>query len=491
MRLAEISKRSSVSKAYSVPPLRGSDLTEFNESHPRDEGGRFTVVGAPAEVDPRSQRKARRGRRLRRAVRASQASQLSTSAPVKEQQAPPPVGLERLLQLRNNPRVSVRRNDPRVKSQPKADEGKREKIDLNDKANLSPETEGNPIDSTGYVFVEPDQAMEVLAAKSFVVDAANRRWGTQLTVFDANSVEEYVRDNDVSGKVLLQINRRFHANETTVQPGGVGLSPSQYVAPDLSVNESLDRNTPTHQFANTDVRPPVIQVNAYTPGEAALYLTDYPNINKAMAVETWDDDAHPRDWDSGRFVSTKVSRGTPTPPSVDPRVARSGRRKRRVRRAIAAREASDIRVQVREEPGETPVRERLLVERRNERIGLHQRRDARASALRVDPRVLPKDEPEAQRQPPERPRGPAWAGVRPTAPVRGDLPEDIRVPRDRRAINRIPLGEEEDILRGWFDDDGHPRFSADMRMRDVPPPLQRAFRVWRRTHPRKPPQAPS
>jgi hypothetical protein len=352
--------------------LRGSDLSQFNEAHPRDEGGRFAAVDAtPSLNDPRIERMARRKRRMKRAVRASSASAQAQQAV----QADPRVNLERLAQRRANvEREPVqRRNEPvQRKGEKAAKTGPKAEIDLTDESYARPSEGTTDIDSEVIIPMSQEQVDEFLRAGAMNVGAANAKWGTSLTGHMTDGQEQSIASQRLREQVnfenpyqhelvAVRLKQRFRTVSSGDDQESFVLASAHVLTPAgtdfITVHEKPGGITEDDDYA-----PP--------SGKSVLIPVVDVVVSKE-ALETWDDDEHPRDFDTGRFVSTRISSDTP-PTIIDPRVARGQRRKRRLKRASVAREATSHRAA----PTDVRMRERAPQERHNERIEL-QRRNAR------------------------------------------------------------------------------------------------------------------
>lgn len=437
---------SSISKAVATQPLRGSDLADFNNSHPRDAGGRFArVAEAPSKDDPRIARMARLRRRQRRGAAEIAGHQAAVVQAATDASALQGLRRERVLL----PRRVVQVIDPRVKANQEAP--KETKPEPKVKPHLNDESKARPDDmykikTPAYVVVEPTQALEFMLTKSMVVGAANDRWDTDLKAFDWNSLQKHIQSNDLRGKVILEINNGWYTPEGESQLDGVLLSSAQYLSVDTHMPEDLTQihNKP-FLTAKGVTNMPVIPVNADDFDDATYTLRQHPNYrkqptSKAASAMDWDDADHPRDPDTGQFMRLHTGPGGP-PSNPDPRISRERRRRRRQRRGLAEIAAShDVEPQQPESKTLMDVRarsQRPVAQRPASFVVMHERpglRHQEQGTPKPLPLVRPQAEPEA-----EETLGPLlhpWVGIDPN--VSTLAPTAPRVPKSKASTRVFP-----------------------------------------------------
>lgn len=377
---------SEIGKAHAVAVLRGSDLEEFNEAHPRNQAGQFTAVaGAPAAVDPRAQRMARRGRRLRRINRTATA----VAAQAEEAKADP-----RALQALHRERIKPTHQQARqqahgVKHQQGAPKQEEQKHDLEDLSYLDDvDTLEHRVATPGFVLVDRDHVEDFLPRRAMVVGAANAKWGSTLEAMTEERFADVVASQvdpehpQQHGMVALRLQNPFYANDIAIQPRTHEQRDREFhweLSEAQILHAATEKENPrgftdTYQVmvprAPDDyvaVNVPIIDVESSTIGDWRENLRNHDIVrdnpalsptSKAASATTWDEDEHHRDPRSGRFASAGGGA------VVDPRVARDMRRKRRLRRVAAAQQAVEQTAPVEH------VRERALLAHRNERVNV-------------------------------------------------------------------------------------------------------------------------
>jgi hypothetical protein len=487
--------------------LRGSDLAAFNVQHKRDRQGRFAAVAAaPAQADPRIARKARRLRRAHRAQRAGMVrAQVATMAAVEAEKAKEeakqsdPRALQALSRKRILPRKQVQ-----VQAKPQAAPKKakdKAKIGLNDPAYIDESESSVALKDASFAVVDREQALQFHLDKSMIVGAANAKWDTELEAFNLNQLSRHVQENDMEGKVVLQISPRALVTELSMGPGAKVLAKSQYLALSQSDDDTDLEKYPSFAAQMQELpsymrsQPvsrlqalPIIRVDAWSPFEALYMLPadKYPNIDQPVkkADETWDEDEHKRDPRSGRFTSLAQAQAAPAVSEIDPRIARAQRRKRRAHRARAAGARPLAEVATAEER-RPEAHKRILERKAQERITA--RRTQGRPLAKPEAKPLAKPKPEAEKP---RPRGPGFApNFDPTfaqegEAIRGRYADERYFPAKRDPRVRLRPENFEDALVGW--DLADPDFQPGMKISQIPAPLKPAFKRWERAQARKP-----
>lgn len=363
--LADIGK-----SMLAVARLKGSDLEEFNEAHPRDDAGRFARAGASGAKDPRMERKARRLRRTRRANRVAVHTAALDAAKAKEETSlasllRPRMEKERPRRSDLNARNAKRsvQQKPAVKEKPK--------VDLDDDSYLKYEGRQGVRRMESVVFITAEQAEEFQQNRQLIVGAANDRWGVKLT---SQLLKDAVvpEGSDPSNLVALRFARPHFIDTSSAEAERASrLAPAQLIQPWLNP-ERYSGTTGALGFTNgvgEHVQIPIIDVQGWNADEVKAGFAVY----KAAA---WEAEAHPRDPRSGRFAEAGGGE------KVDPRIARAQRRKRRQRRTAAM----DIRVRSHEPSAaerEQAVAQRERPERERQSPPRSRRSDLNARKPRV------------------------------------------------------------------------------------------------------------
>lgn len=346
-----------IGKAHhmTVAALKGSDLTEFNESHPRDQAGRFAAASGGVR-DPRMERKARRLRKIRRAQKAMiNAANVPQAAAPKEAE----VDLSSLRRERERPRradLNTRNTKQGVRGKPEA---KKEGVDLTDES--YGRSEGTTdIQDQSLIVLSREKFDEFISAGSMAAGAAEKKWGAPLTAHmvegDEQSVASQVLREQVDFSkpyshdlVALRLNDRFRSVSSGEGQVSFVLASDHVLAPSFP--------QPKHGIAVSDFhsvheRPGgITQDDDYAPPSGSAVMIPVVDVDIVKAA-IWEDDEHPRDPRSGRFAPAGEQR--------DPRLDRMRRRKRRAARAAS----NDLRVrhepsaEEREEVREYPERAR-------------------------------------------------------------------------------------------------------------------------------------
>lgn len=428
--LAEINKG-----MLAVARLKGSDLEEFNEQHPRDAKGQFArVATAPVKDDPRIAREARRKRRQRRglaeivgqrAEAAREALNASSLQSLRRERVLP----ERKVQAKAKPVI-----DPRVKAktkEPPKEKAKPEKgvkVDLTDESHANRSEGTTDVDDEVLIILPREQADEFFTAGSMNVDAAFRRWGVALTGHstaggEASVASRVMREQANFNKpyqhdmVALRISQRFRTTSSGEGQESFVLASSHVLTPTYP--------QPKNGIAFSDLigvheNPGgVTQDDDYAPPsgvEVTIPVVDV-EVHKAAAVMDWDDTEHPRDPDTGRFMHLRTGPGGPPGP-VDPRIARARRHRRRQGRAMAeiAYRATEPEPEPRlvRDPRARSYAPPALIQREETREETRPTPSARTPLRDVGQRTAPKKDVESE--PEWEAAGPeirSWAGIYP------------------------------------------------------------------------------
>lgn len=381
-----------------VARLKGSDLEQFNDEHPRDAAGRFAAVGTGSRLsDPRVQRQARRRRRVRRQLKSIAIAETQAAPATEDKRTEDISALARLRQPRlrlERERVAARQERP---GRTRAGAEATPKVDLNDGAYLAKEKDDLNYqiprdDPHRLLLIDVAKYNEWNDAGMLVVGAANERWKEEgkppLTAISHLQLADRIDAMTPAQRaqaVVIAIDESFHAS-TDNDDGSWQLSGSQILLPASQPGAHIYRAGDIPQFI----------AETRTAWDYRTFPDDYPDVvnrppNAFGKAAAWEAQEHPRDPRSGRFKA-----GT-TP--VDPRSARRARAKRRQRRAVAAlavqpatREEQVEQLQALRQPRERVERRR--VERGGQRVG---RRGEREEAFGAPPPEPPRPKPKPTR----------------------------------------------------------------------------------------------
>jgi len=352
--LADISKQSSVSKAAAAmygDRLRGSDLTEFNESHPRDSAGRFaSATGGGGGADPRMERQGRRMRRVRRAVKAGEVQAAVAASAAKPAEADPRA-LQHLAR-RILPRKTEDRGLQR-KFAPVQTPKSRGKPALDEEGYLNHEAQTAWRRADSVFYVTTQQANQFLKTGRLVVGAANDLWGTKLSS-ELTSNTTLGPNQERMGMVAIRLP---HPHLVEVDPDNKStgqldaaqvLTPKtytkgRYIYSGMLFFDATGRQTDDKSKMVNGILE--IKVDAHTPEEWASIKE---RMSKSAPEAIWEEDEHPRDIRSGRFTAQAGGGGG----GADPRISRNMRRRRRAGRALANVAAAPAAAPVVEAPYE-------------------------------------------------------------------------------------------------------------------------------------------
>jgi hypothetical protein len=336
--LAEIGKAGDV--------LRGSDLSDFNEVHPRDEGGRFALKGSGGGLrDPRMARRKRRLRRIGR-VQATQRAEVAAATPLVSK---PP--LQRLSAIRRPAERKAAERKPMTMSE-RAEAKKDWDVSLDDVSQVKDE-EKHRLDEQQLIPVTADQAAEFAKTGRLAVGAATKRWGHELMSLSPQEAEEYAQQEAIHGDpdslVFIQVDRAWVIEQTG--EGGT-LASAMLISSTVSddsdpaerYNGMLNTNVVVHgdeeEYVDDTVAIPIMYATAHDWVEVrAGRKDDFRDWQGVAKADDWDAEEHPRGA-HGQFTSVAHPR--------DPRMARTRRRRRRLARTAMAQAApapvEDMRV---------------------------------------------------------------------------------------------------------------------------------------------------